>query len=575
MLPYPSTSYVVSDYSTSVATTNIWSILWAIALAWVWLLPNHHLPWTSFHSEAWAAFVCGVAVLCTIFVSGKPIEWSRISLFGAVLSAVPLAQAAIGIIPFAGQAWLSTSYLLALSLAILCGMRWERVRPGELPTALFLAIGIASILSVGLQLHQWFQLDRLGMLFSIGLNGGRPYANLGQPNQLGTLLLLGLLASAWGFHKNKISPATAILMACFLLLGIALTKSRTAWIGLAIILVFTWAVRNWWYSKRVPQVFTLLCLYFIACNLAITWIDEAVYLGGLEVREVGVKKDDLRLLAWRLFVDAALQQPWLGYGWTPVGHAQLAVALEHPNLGITFQHSHNLFIELMLWCGIPLGLLVSIMILWWFIRKMRAAHTIDDMLLLTFIAIVGNHAMLELPLHYAYFLLPVGLVIGALEGRLSEGSKFYSPRWTLLTMWMIGALLFSLIVRDYLRVEESYFALRFERARIGTLPPAPLSEVTLLTQMREELRLGRYEPVKNVSDVELDWIREATYAKPGISEFYRYAKALALNDKPLEAQQELRKMCKIVPEHACDLVRRVWEQDSRSIPEIAAVKWPV
>jgi hypothetical protein len=96
----------------------------------------------------------------------------------------------------------------------------------------------------------------------------------------------------------------------------------------------------------------------------------------------------------------------------------------------------------------------------------------------------------------------------------------------------------------------------------------------LLTQMREQIRLARYEPKKQMDNNEIEWVRKTAYMTPGISEFYRLAKVLALNHRPAEAQQELRKVCKVVPAYQCDLLRRVWEQDALKNEEFAAVKWP-
>lgn len=552
---------------------RIGAILFALGLSLAWLLPNHYMPWKAFHSDAWAAFVWGVAALGIIFLSRADITWPRISLLIACLVGVPLLQFIFGIIPFAGQAWVSASYLLALLIAILCGFRLEDARTGLLPDALFAAIGIASVLSVGLQLYQWLHLDGLGIL-SMGFVGGRPYANLGQPNQLGTLLLLGILASAWGYEKKKIGATGAILMAIFVLFGIVLTQSRTAWIGIIIILGAIWVWRGQWSSKRLPRIALVLGIYFFLANLAVPWMVETFNIPVLEKRELGIKENDLRLLAWRLFIDAVLQNPWFGYGLTGLGHAQLSVALEHPALSSTFHHSHNLFMDLVLWLGIPLGALVVIFVLRWIFRKLRKVSAAEDKLLLIFVMILGNHAMLELPLHYVYFLLPLGFVIGVLEKRLPDSQLFFTtPRWTLFTFWIAAAFLFLFLVQDYLRVEENYYALRFERARIGTLPPQDPPEVVLLTQLREELRLARYKPVSDVDDAEIEWLRKAAYISPGTSEIYRLATTLALNERPLEAGIELQKLCKIVPKHQCDLVKRVWEEASHDDPAIAAVKW--
>ncbi|PIW09923.1 MAG: polymerase, partial [Comamonadaceae bacterium CG17_big_fil_post_rev_8_21_14_2_50_60_13] len=64
-----------------------------------------------------------------------------------------------------------------------------------------------------------------------------------------------------------------------------------------------------------------------------------------------------------------------------------------------FSHSHNLFLDLVLWCGIPFGLFVSLYLIRWFWLRLRAVRCAEDAVLMLFLLVVGNHAMLELPLH--------------------------------------------------------------------------------------------------------------------------------------------------------------------------------
>jgi O-antigen ligase len=398
-----SSPFLTHHNSLPAPTLNTWATLWAVFLSLTWLFPNHYLPWTAFHSEAWVALISGMAVIPFLLLSKAPVLCPRIALLVLGLMLVPAFQFALGLLPFAGQAWIVAAYMLGLFLAILCGMRWEKERPGEMPAALFLAIGIACIFSVGLQLYQWLHLDGLE-IYSMGINGARPYGNLGQPNQLGSLLLLGLLACAWGVNKKKISPLPAMLMAGFLLFGIALTQSRTAWLGILLLLIMSWIWRKHWHSQKIPWAITYLSVGFMAISFAIPWISESLYLQDVQIREIKLGQDNPRIAAWSLFADAILQRPWTGYGWAPLGHAQLAVATVHPPLEMTFQHAHNLFLDLMLWCGVPLGLSASLLILWWLISVIKRVGSIDNAILVAFILVLGNHSMLEFPLYYAYFL---------------------------------------------------------------------------------------------------------------------------------------------------------------------------
>lgn len=556
--------------------SSFWLGIWACALSCAWLLPNHYPPWPSFHADAWTAMILSLASAAVILRSNTSTQWHGSAALVAVLVCVPWLQYSAGLISFAGQAWMSTAYLLGLLLALLTGQRWERACPDQLAGGLFWAIGVASVLSVNLQLQTWLGLMDTGIfdLWSMGLAGDRPYANFGQPNQLATLLLWGLLAAAWGYSQEKIRGPVAVLLAGFLLLGIALTQSRTAWLGLTFLLLATWAWRRLWRSRWVPWSVTALFVFFWLCPPLLKGLANALLL----VSEHGYFRDqlqgELRPLAWRLFIDAALKRPWFGYGWTEVGRAQLAVASDFPPLYATFGQAHNLFLDLVLWLGLPIGLFVSAALVWWFATYIRAVSNAKDAILVMFLGVIGIHAMLELPLHYAYFLLPTGMVAGVLNSRIGGRPIWTSPRWTLMGLWLAATLLLSIIVVDYFRVEASFQTLRFELARIGTLPQGKPPKVIFLTQLRERIGFMRYEVKSGMSPDELAWLLQVVNAYPGGGVIYKAAKALALNDQPVEAQQWLKKICKISAVDECDLIKRVWAQDALSNPSIAAVPWP-
>src|SRR5690606_31370645 len=94
---------------------------------------------------------------------------------------------------------------------------------------IFLAFLIASIISVWLQLRQWLLLDGSIWVADLPPNG-RPFANIAQPNLLSTLLIIGLLSILYLYENKRIQNFTAGLSTLFLLFGIALTFSRTAWL---------------------------------------------------------------------------------------------------------------------------------------------------------------------------------------------------------------------------------------------------------------------------------------------------------------------------------------------------------
>ncbi|MBB1075300.1 O-antigen ligase C-terminal domain-containing protein [Rhodoferax sp. 4810] len=556
--------------------SSFWLTVFVCTLGIAWLLPNHYPPWTSFHSDLWSAITWGLAAFVVILRRELPIYWHPTAVLVACLACVPWLQYSIGLIDFAGQAWLSTIFILGLLLGLLVGQRWEQACPDQLIDGLFLAIGIASVLSVSLQLQAWLGLMDTGVfdIWWMGLSGNRPYANLGQPNQLATLLLWGILATAWGYTKKKIGVGVSLLLISYLLIGIALTQSRTAWLALTLLLTSTWVWRGLWSSRWVPWFVTGLFLGFLALPTVLKEISDLLLLASDQSYFRDPMQEQLRPLAWRLFLQAAWDQPWHGYGWAPVGHAQLTVAQFFSPLFGTFTQSHNLFLDLVLWLGLPMGLFVSVFLIWNLLSYFQRVSNAKDAILLLFLGVVGIHAMLELPLHYAYFLLPTGMVIGVLNQRLGGASLFSTPRWSAMLLWLCSMALLALVIVDYFKIESGFQKVRFELARVGTLPIGKPVKVVLLDQLSELIDFIRFEPEKNMTQEKLAWMVRVTNAYPTGSSVYKTARAFALNAQPEEAQLWLTKICKISPVEECNSSRNVWGQEALSNPSIALVQWP-
>jgi O-antigen ligase len=552
--------------------TRFWLVVWAVALSLGWLLPNHYLPWPSFHLEAWTSTLLLLMVGGVFLrIPGKTALYSpALFVFGVTL--IPLAQYAAGMHPLAGAVWVAAMYLFAFMLAMVAAARWESAQPAQLADGLFLAIGIAAIVSVGLQLHQWLSLDRL-FLWDMGNQTLRPFANFGQPTLLSTFLLWGLLGVAWGMQRQYLGKWIGLMASFYLLFGVALTGSRTPWIAVAILVAGAWYWRDVWRNRWTPWLATGLAAYFWMCLFAKGWILRQLLLG--EVEDVmRAESGGTRLRVWAMLFDAALLRPWFGYGWNQIAVAHLEVAAGHPPLYMLFANAHNVFLDLVLWSGFPLGLMISAGLVWWMWRTFRTVRRAEDVLLLMLLLVLANHAMLEYPFSYAYLLLPAGLVVGMLDARLTSPVLQTGGRWIGLCLSGLMAVLLSLVIRDYSRVEASYLALRFEFANLATAAPREPPEVVLLTHLRELIRYARYEPHPGMSDEELAWMVSVVNLYPSAGNIHKLAAAMAWNKRPDEARLWLQRMCGLVARDQCEAVRQGWARKAAGDPIIRGVPWP-
>ena len=557
---------------------KIWLVLWAAALSLAWLVPNHFPPWSTFHGDMWMATVAWLGCGWVVMRNKAPLELSGWVVLPFALACVSWLQLFGGLLHFIGQAWMSSIYLAGFGLALLTGERWERSAPGQLASALFIAIAIGTMLSVGLQLLTWLQLnsDEVTDIWSMGLAGNRPYANIGQPNLLASFLLWGVLAALWAYQFRVLGGWVAGLMVFFLMVGLALTQSRTGYLSLSLLLLATWYWRSLWRSPYVPVVATALFTVFWLIPPLLTQTYAFLFFGPDDSYLRALEANNLRLSAWVMFWDAAWQRPWFGYGFTEVAAAQVGVADRFAPMAELFGHSHNLFLDFVLWFGLPMGLAISVTLIYWFWVTFRSTADSKSAILLLLIMVMAVHAMLELPLHHAFFLIPTGFIMGILNAHRSHRVLFSAPAVNLVLIWVaLGAALF-ITTRDYLRIEEGHTSLRFEKARIGlekTGVGAP-PEVLVLTQLKTWIWGERYEPKSQTSSDELENLDALTRRYPTGPAIYRLAKAYALNDQPEKAQYWLLRLCKFTNSNNCKFFQAAWSNDAKVYGSMAKVTWP-
>lgn len=526
--------------------SSIWLPVCSIVLALGWLLPNHYRPWTLFHSEVWVAFVLMAIVPWAVLRAPARFSCDSFVIVVLAMAVVPFIQLALGQIAYFGHAWISSLYLLGLAVAILAGYFWERSNSAKLIDMLCLAIGMASLFSVFLQLYQWLELDGLG-IWLIESAISRPAANLGQPNHLATLLLWGALAVFWAWVRSATGAPIAIFMALFLLFGVALTGSRTAWLAVGLVIAAGWWWRGVWPSKKVPWVLTALGCYFVASVVILN-----IHIQHKGLTYIAESLTDIRLSAWRQLFSAVLESPLFGYGWNQTASAYILGSEKSPALHVVFGQAHNLFLDLILWCGLPLGGLLSWVILSRFWRVFRQASSPESAVLFCFLLIVANHALLEFPLYYAYFLLPTGLILGTLFARDdSPGHAFELSRRSFAVLGVGSVIMLSITLIDYLKVENSYSILRIEWAgyKLASNPQPP--DMIALNQWHHIIKHARIVPKTGVSESELEAMRQITLLAHKPIDFRVLASSLLLNGKAAESELWLKRLCNVENKRLC------------------------
>ncbi len=512
--------------------------LLAIAVFFVfsWILPNHYVPWRSAYQEFFSFLSCLILLFVSTFFNRPKITLGIVVFFG--LACVPLIQVISGKIYFSGDAWIASIYLFGfffilfasynLSLPLLSRYFLAQVLAG--------AFIIGAMLSLWIALRQWALLPSNIWVADLPL-GGRPFANLAQPNSFATLLCMGLAGVLYFYEKRCLGRFVAGLLAAFLIFGIALSQSRTPWVSALLIVIF-WGWKSSVYTSRFSTraLFAWLGIY-ILCIFLLPMLADSLLLSTSDPlgRAQSLERWDLWVQLWQ----AVLQGPVWGYGWSQVSLAQVDISLNHP-VPLMTEHSHNVLLDLLLWNGPLLGGISILCISAWLLClgcKARSAESLFGLIAVGFVLV---HGMLEYPLEYAFFLFPVGLLLGMVAAEQYPAYEIELPRWPLSIIFLLGIFLFGWVWREYRIVEEDYRLMRFETARIGNLKAGHAApDVILLTQLRELIRFARTEAREDMDTSELEWMRKVAHRYPYPSSLFRYALALGLNGDAQEAYKQM------------------------------------
>lgn len=539
--------------------------VWVLAISMCWLLPNHYYPWSSFHLEAWAAISIWFSCLIFFRKGEIAITVDKFTCVCVLLSLVPWIQYVFGQIGYFGQSWISSLYIIGFVAAYVSGRQWEKEFPNKIQEILFSALALASILSLGLQLYTILGLwtDSLGEWYSMGQAGSRPYANLGQANQLSTLMLLGVVSALWLFEHKKINLLLLQLMIALMAVGVALTQSRTGFL-IALLLVFSVcrAIRDELNIGHVVMLIGCYVLYLLAfffCRyLPLFEISSNDGVGMLSGR--ADFNSDLRLVIWEMSLNWLRDHALFGMGLQDISKIQVDLIDQYPNLNESFSKSHNLILDVLLWFGVPIGLFVLGSFLHWWHRVFLVQKNKRLKFVIMALMVLVVHSLFEFPLHYSYFLLPFGVLMGcvahfAVPGKIIRMRGFHCA---LLGLALLLILLITLI--DYLKIEYQFNLARISNARIVLVEKDLVQNESghVLTQLVGLVGLVGIKVDSNISKNEINILKKAAMHYPSGDNFFKTAYALHLSGDVDTAQQWFLISCKLVQIEKCKLYDELW-----------------
>lgn len=561
-------------------------MLWCGALMGIsYLLPNHYAPWMSFHSQLVAAVAFAPVMVWAALRAGAV---PALSVGALVLSLTPLVQWGLGQIYFSSDATLTFLYLAGFALAVLAGARVvqhasQTTAPLKALEGIWVALAFSAIVSVGIAIHQWLSLSGLYLYIVELQSGARPFANLGQPNQFASLLLLGIAGVAFLFESRTVRAWVAVLATMFLIFGLVMSGSRSALTSTVWLLIAYALLRKRCGVRTTPMAMACLSLFFIGMALLWSPLNQALLLGDDGGSPIArMETPGMRWHFWQSMLDAALRAPWGGYGWGQVAIAFNHVALDHPPTRGFYDSAHNLLLDAVLQIGIPAGSIAIAGLVSWFVGQIRQCRDALSWTVLVAIGFVFNHAMFEFPLNYAFFLLPIGFFMGALSAVHptfldKKVTRFQDPsaRPIAVAMAAVCLSLLVMVVYEYPSIEADWSNMVYDEegflVKQTNIPPTPL----LLTELSELIRFARTKAAPGMPLSELEWMRHVSERYGYPSSLYRYALALALNGHPAEASTVLQKLCSTSIAPSCASAKKTWETATKEeFPQLVNTPFP-
>lgn len=510
-----------------------------------WLLPNHYLPWLSVYQE----LCMFLAVLLVVFCISRKvkIKTPKVIVVVFLVSLIPFIQYFLGINYYLGDVLLVGLYhwvfiLVFIAAYNIAGLE-EKLKKQWL-YYIFLAFLIASIISVWLQLRQWFLLD--GSIWVVDLPpNGRPFANVAQPNLLSTLLIIGLFSILYLYENKRIQNFTAGLSTLFLLFGIALTFSRTAWLFSIVFLVW-WLLKKWQlkYSPRLKNFHLIMWLsVFWIYLFFIPFVAEKI--GLLSTIDIVSRSSSglERIEMWKQLIAIIKQSPSFGYGWAQLNTAQMSavgVSLEHPIWG----YSHNVFLDFLVWNGIYVGGLLVVLILYFLLFNAIKVRSIDSVILMSVVGVVVLHSMLEYPFAYAFFLFPLAFMLGfCYRDNIDASNNFIQNRILFKGLIFIVIALVFITGFEYQKISKVYELMRYENVKLRAIDNQieHKKSYLVLESIYEYIWFVRYPLDKKMSELELERAKKVTYSKPEQPVLYRYMQILILNGELEQAHYILER----------------------------------
>lgn len=504
----------------------------------------HVLPWVSFHSEVLAlggVFMAAAHSLLT-HKSCDTIKLPPLAIWIILGILILSAQFGFGKIYYFGDLAVYLVYAIAAIFAMTLGFNYDRSE--ELLDTLSSCILVAGIVTVLALLSQAFDVDVDSQYLNPMPHVRRPGGNMGQPNHAATLVVMAIASAFYLRSRNALTSPFTIFLLFLLLSGLAMTESRS---GLLSFLAVSICVAiSLWRSKLRAAIKWLgvlvgvqqLLWWLWPPFLTGFWVQNS---GGVaQINSLSAMGSNLRLTMWQQISDAIVLRPWLGWGWGQLPKALNAVA-DNYVVSAPFTYSHNVVLDVAIGFGLPASMLFIAGVAYFGFRCFRSSEVSAAFWGACLVVPIAVHSLFEFPYAYAYFGVPACLLLGQIQRQLGMSALLTFKPLNFGLALCSAITLASVLVWDYISLEEDFRVARFESMRIGSTPESYTPpQIVILTQLRDMALVARIKPSPNMGQTEMVRLREIAQRFPATGFQNRYALALALNNESGESLRQLK-----------------------------------
>ncbi|MBS1210638.1 MAG: polymerase [Proteobacteria bacterium] len=468
-----------------------------VGLALSSLINIHPNPQTVVYAE-WALALAAVLGFAGWASQAEPLEFRLGTPVWLILLLIVACLAWQARVPGLG-------YVAYLGLFLLCYVQGASLRFGALADAVaggLLACAVLQSLAGVAQLANWsFGGLVMGKIYL------QAFGNIGQANHYANLVFLGLASLCFLYARGWLAGWAMSAVAAWLALAAAASASRGTLLYTAAFAVLGGlsAWRGDEAGRRIGRALLWVTICSVLAQLLVTYghILNAFGVTSALDRAGDAGSNGQRLYNWTAAWQAIQAHPWVGQGPATFYKASIDAMFTTPPARFPkfAEHAHNLPLNMGAELGMPLMVLVMGGLLWWYLRHLVAKPGAVRIWALACVGVVGLHSMVEYPLWYTYFLVPVGLAMGLADAEDQHLPVLRLPRALGVSLAVLALGVLVWVGHDWLAVRSAYSTLAAEEPRpslatreIARAELAKVSRYSVFALHAETLRLQSWHP---------------------------------------------------------------------------------